>query len=274
MNLKRIFYRSAKCVFAIICACLLISGSGSTTALAEDDLLELASTRSPKMTPQMLDEIGQVLRIPPQSKFRKVLEENIRKGEHQTDAGGEDAPAAGDQKSLPIIKHVRSNKGVPFPNYDEIKMTNHVSEKQIQAALEKYVESIFNYTEVITAPPVPPCTENRTVPQQTGYTGTDPKIQNKVLYDMLFIKEGKLPLNPDTIFGERVRVIPYTAKRPDGVSWAASRMKVTCLPTRFRGTSQVLYRDEGLNALRNYDENFHSAGKLHDVVSEYPELFK
>ena len=94
-----------------------------------------------------------------------------------------------------------------------------------------------------------------------------------VLFDMLFLRKDQIPLDPDEVFGVSTIVQPYSTDQPNGPSFATVGVGVTCLPTRMRATKAFVYRDEGANALKNYDENPHGKGKVHPKMEALVKSF-
>lgn len=164
-----------------------------------------------------------------------------------------------------VIRHIRGKDGVPFPSKDDVVLPFKITEENVKAGLDKY----FQKTEETAAnqmkvPGLPACSEDKTTRQETNYPLPDNRDQ--VLMDILFIRKQDVPLDPKEIFGKHVMVRPYTTDSPNVDSLSALGVGVSCLPTRLRVTRSQIMRDEGKNALRNYENDPNGEGEMHALM--------
>jgi len=61
--------------------------------------------------------------------------------------------------------------------------------------------------------------------------------------------------------------------KPNSGALATIGVGVTCLPTRMRATKAFVYRDEGANALKNYDKSPHGKGDVDPRIAELVKSF-
>ena len=224
-----------------------------------------------KLSPEIIDQIAQKLRIAPDGRHMRALIAAQYGGMQKFE---EDAATRDDEEGLsrPILLHLRSTKGVPIPAPEELPPILRIGPEEQQKIIEKYLEGREQVSEMHKqVPDLPLCAESKTTREDTGMknVGGDKTI----LFDMLFIPKDRVPLDPDEVFGKKTIVQPYDSSVPNGVSFGAIGVGVTCLPTRMRATKAYVYRDEGANALKNFDEGPHGKGKVHPKMKEYVESF-
>lgn len=172
-----------------------------------------------------------------------------------------------DVEQIKIAKHIRSDKGEQLPTKQEVinsRPKNQVNEKEFSKKFsEEYLPLIAEQIEEENQfKPLSKCASSKTTKEKIGVvkgeTGSLP------VTDILFIQSELVPEDLDEVLGETVMVYSYYEDRDVQVHMAARGMNVNCLPTRFRSTSNYLFVDTGENALKNYSDNYHGSGKLHE----------
>ena len=167
-----------------------------------------------------------------------------------------------DAANSKVIKHLRFNKGSPFPDKDAWK--KKVVEK-VKASLESGKSAWPGYAEPgsMIVPRIPPCVENKTIVAHLS-DGSVPKTD--VLFDHLFFRDTSPMLDVAKVFGPQIKVSPVTDDSDTPQALAASGLGVTCLPTRYRSVGGNWYKLEGEDALKNYSEDL--KGKMHGDVAQ------
>jgi hypothetical protein len=90
----------------------------------------------------------------------------------------------------------------------------------------------------------------------------------KLLYDVLYLPEDFVPMDPIEVFGERARLVPYSPSIDEGTLLMMKMDHVPCVPYRTRITTHAMYYDTGKNALKNYSKNVSGRGEYHPVMRE------
>ena len=252
-------------IFSVLLGCVqsITLCDFSVQAYAADDgfpIEELGKAPEPeeeptRITPEIIKAIAEEAKLPHNSPHFKRFLEAAQEGSLRNEE---------DVEVRPIIKHLRSDQGIPFPSKDEVKPIIKLSAEQRREATTKYLE-IMNKMKKMQehVPELPRCLENRTTKVASGYK-TGQEDSKEVLFDMLFIRRGDLPMDTSDVFGKRTIVRPYYTDTPNSPSLSALGAGVKCLPFRFRATKSFGFTDEGTNALKNYDKNPYGAGILHD----------
>jgi hypothetical protein len=225
-----------------------------------------------KLTPEAIQEIAKKLRIAPDGRHMRSV---IAAQYGGMDKFERDAATRDDEEGLtrPVVLHLRSTKGVPLPAPEDLPPILRIGPEEQQKIVEKYLEGLEQVSTMHQkVPDLPRCAESKTTREDTGMknAGGDKTI----LFDMLFLPRDKVPLDPDEVFGKKTVVQPYDASVPNGISFGAIGVGVTCLPTRMRATKAYVYRDEGANALKNFDAGPHGKGKIHPKMKEYVDSFE
>lgn len=224
-----------------------------------------------KLTPEMINRLAADLRIPPTGRHMRAVIEAQYRGVQGLDEREEELVAA-EAADRPILFHLRSTNGLMLPAPEDLPPLLRLSpddqvkmaELQLDAALQ--IDAAHQ-----KLPELPKCTESRTTRESTGVK--DVRHDDTILFDMLFLPADKVPLDPDEVFGQATVLQPYTAAGLNGLAFGALGVGVTCLPTRLRATKAYVYRDEGANALKNYDGGPHGKGKVHPKMRDYIESF-
>ncbi len=167
-----------------------------------------------------------------------------------------------------IIKHIRSDEGVPFPkDGKKLALTEDPSFKGA-LALNQDLMSGKNLKLKLAAPELPKCTESKTftvaVPTSEQQEGLPPQASHSTL-DVLYLAE-EPPTDAAEIFGERTIIHRYTTKEKDFISLYAGLLGIHCLPFRMRQTEQQVFWDTGLNALKNYSNDPNGEGEYHAYI--------
>ncbi len=169
--------------------------------------------------------------------------------------------------NMPLVKHFRGKNGIPIPSREELglRMDKSKIEPQLQHLIEADQEKLEKWHKSIL-PPLR-CTENKTTKEKTGPSKAAVKIPkdkaDEIVLDMLFISKDDVPenLNTSEAFGTKTYVRVVDLSRPEA-PLALKSAGVTCLPYRYRVSRSVKMRDEGLNAILNYNDKTTGKGKL------------
>ena len=223
------------------------------------------------LTPEILSKIAERLRLEPDSRHMRAIIESQYRG----DVGIQEREQEMSEESAtvrPIVLHLRSTKGIPIPKPEEIPPVLHISKEQEQEIIDLHMQGVERIKEMHEkVPELPRCAESKTTREATGLK--DAKGDKTVLFDMLFVEQKDLPLDTVGVFGKDTIIQPYSSEKPNAISFATVGVGVTCLPTRMRATKAYVYRDEGANALKNYDKNPHGKGevdpKMADLVKQF-----
>ncbi|MGI6524366.1 MAG: hypothetical protein ACOX2O_03605 [Bdellovibrionota bacterium] len=176
-----------------------------------------------------------------------------------------------------VIKHIRGNGKGRFPTQAEYeKEFRTLWEKAEQeAALNRDTEEELEEGDIFSVSSgqeeiLGDCPKSLT--ERTVIADKDSPNADTVVYDILWLKnESQLPKDLVAAFGENTVVRYYRPFSPDAPTKTAVGLGVNCLPTRIRATNSVVFKDEGLNALLNYDKNFYGRGVLHPSMKEILE---
>lgn len=244
---------------------MLLTAVGVSAQTAEEN------QQNVKLTPEIIQRISQRLRIKPDGRHMQAVIAAQYGGVAALDKRIEEQDED-EAVPDPIILHLRSTKGIPIPRPEELPPVLELSEEQQQQIIEEYLKGVEEIKELHSkVPELPKCTESKTTREDTGMK--DAHSDKTILFDMLFMRKDQIPLDPDEVFGAGTIVQPYVSGQPDGPSFATIGVGVTCLPTRMRATKAYVYRDEGANALKNFDENPHGKGKVHPKMKELVNSF-
>lgn len=171
-----------------------------------------------------------------------------------------------------VIQHIRDKNGIAFPTKEEADPPFEISEAAIKAAEESSQEfeaSTASYVEAQTkVEKLPRCKVAAT--ERVPYGADLPSDPKGRVIDMLFIREGTMPKDPDEVFGQKTIVYEVSDKDLTDGTAAAKAFGVDCLPSRFRITGRFNFRDRGINALMNYDEDPYGNGRLHESIQNQP----
>jgi len=111
---------------------------------------------------------------------------------------------------------------------------------------------------------LPLCENGKTYQISTGRGRTS----SKVTHNILFLEEGTpLPNNPAATFGKKIQIKYYSARAKHELHHIKG-LEINCLPTRLRATESMYFKDEGFNALLDYDRDYYGKGYLHASITE------
>lgn len=223
------------------------------------------------LTPEIISKIAARLRLEPDSRHLRSIIEAQYRGERGIQEREQEI-AEESAAVRPIVLHLRSTKGIPLPKPEEIPPVLHISKEQEQEIIDLHMQGVERVKEMHEkVPDLPRCAESKTTREATGLK--EAKGDKTILFDMLFIPQQDLPLDTAGVFGKDTVIQPYISDKPNAISFATVGVGVTCLPTRMRATKAYVYRDEGANALKNYDKNPHGKGevdpKMVDLVKQF-----
>jgi hypothetical protein len=231
------------------------------------------SSRDPNfvLTPEIIGKIAERLRLEPDSRhLRAIIEAQYRGAQ-----GIEEREQEIDEEAAtvrPVVLHLRSTQGIPFPKPEEIPPVLQITKEQEQEIIDLHMKGVERIKEMHrSVPDLPKCTESKTTREDTGMK--DARSDKTILFDMLFIAKKDLPLDAHEVFGKDTVIQPYVADAPNAAAFSTVGVGVTCLPTRMRATKAYVYRDEGANALKNFDENPHGKGKVHPKMEDLVKGF-
>ena len=152
---------------------------------------------------------------------------------------------------------VRGNEGIPFP--DPASITD---------------EDFYPPTPIPEATPTPlPTSTPWQKPTRCRESKTEVEIHSperdpkQIDWDVLFVYEDFIPLDPVEVYGSKARVHGYNPQNGKGALIRMEIYQVPCIPYRTRKTANAYYHDTGVNALKNYDTDPTGKGKLHPWVS-------
>lgn len=168
-------------------------------------------------------------------------------------------------KSPEIIKHIRSQRGVPFPAerpVDKRIFTESESYKQALKINQKLMSKEMFDVE-FSAPKLPKCEYSKTMGLPLPNSQGSP-LQNAPM-DVLFLSEPP-PLDAAEIFGKNTHIYEYSTQTRDYISYLSGYIGVHCLPFRVRQTESHVFWDMGLNALKNYESDPNGQGEFHAYI--------
>ncbi len=167
-----------------------------------------------------------------------------------------------------IFGHIQGKSGVDYPDPELINKSYRKFELD-KDAVRKYVNEEYlpqlkkQVIQMEQAIPLPNCTESKTI--RKNISKTNDQSGNTPVQDLLFISPEKAPKDQDIneFLGEKVTLLVYYPNKKTEIHRIAKGLAVECLPTRFRTTTEAFFIDRGINALKNYDEDYHASGVLH-----------
>lgn len=167
-----------------------------------------------------------------------------------------------------VFGHIQGKTGIDYPSPDSIKKTYRRFELD-KEAVRKYVREEYlpqlkeQVIKMEQAVPLPNCSESKTI--RKNISKTNNQSGNAPVQDLLFIGPEKAPKDQDIMefLGKKVTVLVYYPNKKTEIHRVAKGLAVDCLPMRFRTTTEAFFIDRGINALKNYDEDYHASGILH-----------
>lgn len=169
-------------------------------------------------------------------------------------------------ETLQVVKHLQGQSGINYPDPEAVKASYpalEVNEDSIRKMVrEQYMPQVNRQINAMTKlPPLPKCSKSGTTKKQISETRN--QSANRPETDILFLQQELDPDDAKEVIGTETKIMLYSSGKDVEVQRAARGMGVECLPTRFRVTGQYFFIDQGINALRNYDEDYHARGQLH-----------
>lgn len=237
-------------------------GDYSQTEEREDEISGPETPESP--SPEQLREFAEALGVSPDGRQMRRL----FGGEKMAAADLARRQAADDQFAQglqlpPVIRHLRGNEGIPLPGPMPPPPELSLDDPKVQEALGEYGKYVEKEMERLTTPQdLPDCVDSKTERGALGSGKAAKDQEHDVFFDMLFMRSGNIPLDPQDVFGKETKVVPFSGEFVNGASFAAIGVGVKCLPTRFRVTGRYTFRHEGEAALRNYDDEPNGSGKV------------
>lgn len=237
--------------------------SAETSEKEESSLADDVNGGQPiELTPAMIQEFANQLGLDPNGpRMRQIIHAHYNPEADLNLAVNTDL----DQDPVTpqkVIKHIRGKEGIPFPAKDDVLLPFTVTKERINEALDGYFGLLDKQADKnLKAATLPDCKQSTTTQTPTNYSLEEKPDQ--VLVDLLFVRKEGVPLDPKEIFGQHVVVRPFSSDKPNVDSLSAVGAGVTCLPTRMRVTRTFVMRDEGKNALKNYDKDPHGGGEFH-----------
>lgn len=227
-----------------------------------------ANAQTPNLTnspsTQLIEKISLELGIPRTSKFYKTF--LFATSPTQSNSNNEFISPnliIEKKRDKNILRHIRSNKGIALPKAKNLEAIRYQPRSRTDAIHTKWRQALV---ENNTKPKlIPNCIKDSSDKLPSNFNGS--KLQEEtVLFDMLFIRKEYAPIDPEEIIGRQTIIIPYTQEKATMASIAASGVKIPCLPYRVRGTAKFFIKDQGLNALKNYDKDPNGSGSLHEIM--------
>jgi len=171
---------------------------------------------------------------------------------------------------LVVFKHLRAVQGPAFPKEPIVEPDEQKPYTIPQEEAEKYVKETEDAQKTLSStlsPNIPACERSETSITELKEQSS-PGDAQEIFADYLYLKLDTEPSNSEDLFGKGVEIYPYKPQSRDPLSLAVATIGLPCLPFRFRITNRAVYRDTGLNALKNYSEDYSASGKLNEKIKE------
>lgn len=233
-------------------ALLLATSISARLAVADDSLAEL----------QKHVEALKSNSIDTTSRSGQKVLDRARSNANGVDQTLDDLKSKNAPKAVPTQRprtHVRSKSGVAFPKYEEVVLEPRPTQAPTPAVERK------PWTRPEYKRPGR-CQDDATrrVENPIG----DQSKEEKVLYDVLYLPEDYVPMDPIDVFGERTQMVPYSPSIDEGTLMMMKMDNVPCVPYRTRITTARIYFDTGRNALKNYSKAQSGRGEYHHFMRE------
>ncbi|WKZ57213.1 MAG: hypothetical protein QY326_00715 [Bdellovibrionota bacterium] len=248
----------------LLSLCLL----SACPAFAQSDLFDSvdpeAEQEITEITPSHREAIAKVLGIPARGRHMDRLIQNFNSGRayqgepmHSPDDDEEETPT--------IFRHLRGDEGIALPSPDQMPVLARFGEKeQAQAVARQQQYNDDLHKELTTPIKIPECKESGTEKVQLStLPQTDPRLRESAL-DILFVQKKLMQQNLDEVLGENVEIVTVDEAAGDFGAMSAKGIGAECLPYRVRVTAAYTYRHRGEDAVKDYREDPHGKGKLHD----------
>jgi len=185
-------------------------------------------------------------------------------------------PRSRESEHPPVVHHVTGSQGEtpiidpgpasllePHEVATDTATISIIDHSRVQQLFSLALGSIAPQTpESFVPPSLDKCLEDRTVVVELA-KGSNEAPQG--ISDILFIANDPWPDSRD-YFGPQVKVYKYSNEPGELLSFVASKMGVSCLPSRIRRVGKTVHLHEGLDALRNFSGNTGSANRLHPYI--------
>lgn len=257
--------------FAAICPALsaeprTIESSFDSVSKLQDDGANLGDEindgKPIRLTDEMLQRFAAELGLEPGSNRMKQILHSYYNPESNLNLAVNNDPENDSEAPVKVIRHIRGKDGIPLPSKDDVVLPFKIEKDKVKQGLDEYFGMLEKTAERnMKVPSLPACKENTTTREPTNYEL--PEKRDQVLVDLLFMPKENVPVDKKEIFGKRTVVRPYDRSKPNLMSLSAIGIGITCLPTRLRVTRAFVMRDEGRNALKNYDGDPHGEGEFH-----------
>jgi len=154
------------------------------------------------------------------------------------------------------MRVIEGDEGISFPSPTEV-------------VLEPVPTLAPVATATASASPTPwvrpsRCEKNETVVEEIS-AQQDPQ---KVLYELIFLSEDLVPLDPEEVFGTSAALHPYGFTSGKKGDLQLQAHGVPCIPYRVRRTARDFRYDYGDNALKNYSKDQTGRGIFHPWINE------
>lgn len=232
----------------------------------ESDLADDVNGGKPiELTPQMIEKFANDLGLDPNGpRMRQILEAHYNPESELNLSVNVDLDQQ-PQTPQQVIRHIRGKEGIAFPAKEAVLLPFTLTKEKVTETLDGYFNMLEKQGEKnLKVPALPSCKEDVTTRTATNYDR--PEETSQVLLDLLFIRKEDVPLDPKEIFGQHVLTRPYSTDKANVDALSALGVGITCLPTRMRVTRSFVMRDEGKNALKNYDKDPHGPGEFHEYM--------
>lgn len=223
---------------------------------------------------EYLQKLSEELKLPLNSRHFKKIFSNQE----------EDGILPEEKYHQKIIKHIKGSSGERFATEEEVflsflkygaKRSDSSSSNNTQSKEDESEEieqdSIFNKEELLDLTAslnknMPIC--SKSITEQVKKRDKNIKPTDEVIFDFIVLNPyTPLPEDLEKAFGKNIIIVTRTDGE-DILSQILLDNNVTCLPARIRATEKVMFIDQGLNALKNYDQNFYGRGVLDKKVLE------
>ena len=268
-----------------------LSAQQYPTASVDDQALG-SEKRGRAPTAQELGQLAHAMGITPNhplaATFQAALQ-NSQAAEAEVFVDEEDQP------KIPLKKHIKGDRGIPYLKLEQLKLPRMPTKEEIEELARREGEGAMErYKEYLKVKPLPQCPDDHTVkvsvadikaahaqageplPQAQPAAEADLirevrelkgereahlNRDDAVKLDLLFVESSFEELNPDEAFGRRTKLKRYNVEKPTTQTYMARALSIPCLPFRIRQTGAFAFHHMGKHALLNYDEDPNGEGK-------------
>ena len=163
---------------------------------------------------------------------------------------------ASQKAARPIIRHVRFSGGLPFlaahPAQDPIARLLELINREGGKSFESYLEATNRELEKSEHPKLlPRCAGARK--EKLDLELSEEFSHEVIIEDILFLGEDP-PLDSESRYGESATIYVLDKKTSPALRGFSDAIGVSCVPYRVRTTTQAIYRFEGEDAIKRYEE--------------------